>query len=65
MQELQAPIFEEKIVDYILEMAKVTERTVTIEELMADPDGEGAGEPKAKTKKAKPKESQGQGASKR
>ena len=59
MQELQAPIFEEKIVDYILELAKVTERTVNIEELLADPDGEGAGEPKAKTKKAKKKKTKG------
>ena len=59
MQELQAPIFEEKIVDYILELAKVTERTVSIEELLADPDGEGAGEPKAKTKKAKKKKAKG------
>ena len=59
MQELQAPIFEEKIVDYILELAKVTERTVSIEELLADPDGEGAGETKAKTKKAKKKKAKG------
>ena len=56
MQELQAPIFEEKIIDYILELAKVTERTVSIEELLADPDGEGASETKAKkAKKAKKK----------
>lgn len=59
MQELQAPIFEEKIIDYILELAKVTERTVSIEELLADPDAEGAGDAKAKTKKAKKKKAKG------
>ena len=59
MQELQAPIFEEKIIDYILELAKVTERTVSIEELLADPDAEGAGNAKAKTKKAKKKKAKG------
>ena len=64
MQELQAPIFEEKIIDYILELAKVTERTVSIEELLAEPDGEGASETKAKTKKAKKKKAKKQGESK-
>ena len=59
MQELQAPIFEEKIIDYILELAKVTERNVSIEELLADPDAEGAGDAKAKTKKAKKKKAKG------
>ena len=53
MQELQAPIFEDKIIDYILELAKVTERTVSIEELLAEPDGEGASETKAKKAKKK------------
>lgn len=36
--QVQAPLFEEKVVDYILEIAKVSESTVTPEELMADPD---------------------------
>ena len=31
--ELRAPIFEEKVVDFILELAKPTERKVTKEEL--------------------------------
>jgi trigger factor len=53
MQELQAPIFEEKIIDYILELAKVTERAVTTEELLADPDDDAASaDKKGKTKKA-------------
>ena len=55
MQELQAPIFEEKIIDYILELAKVTERSVTTEELLADPEQDGGAEKKGKAKKAKKK----------
>ena len=35
---LRAPIFEDKVVDFILEMAKVTERGVSIEELLKEPD---------------------------
>ncbi len=38
LAELRAPIFEDKVVDYILELAKITERQVTPEELYADPD---------------------------
>jgi len=37
---LRAPIFEEKVVDYILELATVTEKTVTKDELMAEDDEE-------------------------
>ena len=40
MASLRAPIFEEKVVDFILEMATVTEREVTPEELMRNPDAE-------------------------
>ena len=40
LQQLRAPIFEEKVVDYIVERAEVTEKTVSKEELMADPDGD-------------------------
>ena len=42
MQNLQAPIFEDKVVDFILEMAKVSEKKVPLEELMRDPDAEEA-----------------------
>jgi trigger factor len=38
LAELRAPIFEDKTVDYILELAKVTETNVTPEQLYADPD---------------------------
>ncbi|MQX37700.1 trigger factor [Roseospira navarrensis] len=41
MEELRPPIFENKVVDYILELAQVTDRTVSPEELMKpDPDAE-------------------------
>ncbi|MEM1317933.1 MAG: trigger factor, partial [Pseudomonadota bacterium] len=33
---MRAPIFEEKVVDHILESADVTDKTVTKEELMED-----------------------------
>ena len=35
---LRAPIFEEKVVDFVLELAKVTDTEVTAEELARDPD---------------------------
>ena len=56
MQELQAPIFEDKVVDFIIEMAKLTDRKVTIEELMADPDdGREAAQASAEDTNSKPK----------
>ena len=50
-ERLRAPIFEEKTVDFILELAKVSEKSVTPEELLkaareaeeAEEDGEGKG----------------------
>jgi trigger factor len=40
LAELRAPIFEDKTVDYVLELAKVTDKSVTAEELYADPDAD-------------------------
>ena len=40
LQALRAPIFEEKVVDYVLEFATVTNKTVTKEELLADTEEE-------------------------
>ena len=40
MQQLRAPLFEEKVVDYILERAELTEKKVSKEKLMEDPDGD-------------------------
>ena len=45
-ESLRGPIFEDKVVDYILDQASVDERTVTPEELAAEPEMLGA-EPQA------------------
>ncbi len=37
MQSLQAPIFEDKVVDFVIEMAQVTDRAVDVDELTAEP----------------------------
>lgn len=52
MASLRAPIFEEKVVDFIIEMADVKEREVSAEELLRDPD---AGEERAPAKAGKAK----------
>ena len=53
---LRAPLFEEKVVDHIVEIADVSDKTVSKEELMADDVDEAAEKPKAKSKaKAKAK----------
>jgi trigger factor len=36
LAQIRAPIYEEKVVDFVLELAKVANRTVTREELFAD-----------------------------
>jgi trigger factor len=40
--DLRAPIIEEKVCDYIIDMAEVSERKVEVAELLADPDGDDA-----------------------
>lgn len=40
MQQLSGPVYEEKIVDFIMELAKVTDKTVSADELMADDDAD-------------------------
>ena len=40
LENLRAPIFEDKVVDFILDVAKVNEKPVSAEELMKDPDEE-------------------------
>jgi trigger factor len=37
VESLRGPIFEEKVVDYIVELAKVEDKAVTVEELNAEP----------------------------
>ncbi|CAA7620660.1 Trigger factor [Candidatus Terasakiella magnetica] len=53
LESLRAPIYEEKVVDFIVELAKVTDKEVSAEALrQADVPEEGAeAEPKAKPKK--------------
>lgn len=41
--QLRAPILEDKVCDFILEMATVTEKPVTVEELMREDDDEETG----------------------
>ncbi|MGI9372579.1 MAG: trigger factor [Hyphomicrobiales bacterium] len=57
MLELRGPIFEQKVVDHIVEQAKVDEKKVSREELFADPDSDEAETDKKKkpAKKAAPK----------
>ena len=38
LASLRAPIFEDKVVDFILELAKVTDKTVSREDLYKDDD---------------------------
>ncbi|MEA1937860.1 MAG: trigger factor [Pseudomonadota bacterium] len=42
LESLRAPVFEEKVVDYILEMAKIDERQVSIDELISSVDEKAA-----------------------
>jgi len=55
LQELQAPIFEDKVIDFVLEMANVTDREVSPEELMRDPDAEAEESAAEETGKGKTK----------
>ena len=41
LAEIRAPIFEDKVIDFIAELASVTEKAVTAEELYADPEDTG------------------------
>lgn len=58
MAQMKAPLYEEKVVDFILELAKVTEKKVTSEEMIViiEAEDDDAPEKKAtKKKKAAPK----------
>ncbi|KJS35685.1 MAG: trigger factor [Rhodospirillaceae bacterium BRH_c57] len=55
LNQLRAPIYEDKVVDYILELAQVTDKDVSPEELAAEPETAGtkkAGKKPAAKKKA-------------
>lgn len=59
LAQIRAPLFEDKVVDFILEMATVTEKQVTPEQLFADDDDDAseaaAASEEKPAKKAKPK----------
>ena len=63
MQQLAGPMFEELVMDYILEMAKVTDVEITAEELYAEPAEnntvKGGKKAKSASKKAASKKSKG------
>jgi trigger factor len=40
VEQLRAPLFEDKVVDFIVELANVSERAVSLEELLKDPGEE-------------------------
>lgn len=42
VNQLRAPLFEDKVVDFLFEMVSVTDKDVPAEELTADPEGDGA-----------------------
>jgi hypothetical protein len=58
-QQMRAPLFEDKVVDYILELAAVTDKSITKEQLqkaVEELDNEVVELPKSKPKsKSKPK----------
>lgn len=69
VNNLRAPLFEDKVVDYILELAEVTDQTVGVDELTADPDAAPAEEaapkkraPARKKAPAKKKAAEGEAA---
>jgi len=52
LEALRAPLYEEKVVDFVLELAKVTDKEVSVAQLRRDPDeAEGADEADAKPNK--------------
>jgi trigger factor len=56
--QLRAPLYEDKVVDLLFRLAKVTDKPVSKDELMADdelPEGYGSSEEKKPAKKAAPK----------
>lgn len=55
MNSLRAPLYEEKVIDFIIELAKITDKEIPAAELRKDPDeaGEGAGKSGAEAKPKK------------
>lgn len=57
LEMITAPLYEEKVVDFILEMATVTEKKVSLDVLMSDPDEDVPADKPKKKKAPKKKES--------
>jgi len=55
LAQIRAPLFEDKVVDFVVELAKVTDKTVSAEELFRDPDAEDEGEAEAEAAAAEEK----------
>lgn len=59
LEALRAPAFEDKVIDFVVEMAEVSEKKVSPEELMKEPEEEAKAAPEKKGKKktrAKPED---------
>lgn len=57
LESLRAPLFEDKVVDFILELAEISDKSVTPEALMVDFDEESEEKPKKKSAKSEGSES--------
>lgn len=53
--EIRAPLFEDKVVAFVAEMAKVTDKIISKEELLSNPDDEDGDDAAAEKKPAKKK----------
>lgn len=51
LENLRAPLFEDKVVDHLFENAEITEKEVSVEKLMEDDDELKGGKPKKKAAK--------------
>ena len=58
LESLRAPLFEEKVVDFILELAEVKEKTVSVDELTAEEEEEAKPKKKSSAKKDTAKKSE-------
>ena len=64
LQGIHAPLFEDKVVDFIIEMANITERGVTVDELLTEPEEAKEAKPAAKAESTAKSKGRGKGPSK-
>ena len=55
MQQLTGPLYEDKVVDYILELAKVSERSISLDDMLKEPEEAAKKKPAKKKASAKKK----------